>query len=126
MVQKVTLGQHDQFQDSQKKLRRTKSASRSEPSMTAYYLKQVCRVHSYAFRPLHPCLYLAFSFRHETAHECLLSKLFQDLHRDTLNLASLDPDRFALWIIYIDSFDMPDMCGRTHADECALVHFREN
>lgn len=52
-----------------------------------FYLKHVCRAHSYAFTTLHPCLYLAsFSSHHQTPHGLpLLRKLGQDLHGDTLN-----------------------------------------
>lgn len=52
------------------------------------YLEHVCGTHSYAFTPLHPCLYLAVSLSQRT-QGLVLTQLFQDLHGDTFNTRGL-------------------------------------
>lgn len=55
------------------------------------YLEHVCPTHSYAFTPLHPCLYLAVSLQltRPKDTEIISYQLCQDVHEGTEILETL-------------------------------------
>lgn len=57
------------------------------------YLEHVCHTHSYAFAPLHPCLYLAVPLQRPGPKDTdtKACQHCQDVHVDTLNLRDVNP-----------------------------------